>query len=200
MLVAALERLNRRDDIDVIIVARGGGSLEDLWAFNDESGRAIAASRIPVVTGVGHETDITIADLAADLRAPTPAPPRLLPDAAELAASVEVMAATLVDGMMARITARRQDLQRAERLLRIYDPRRVLAQHRQRLDDQLRRAVAAMEHRSAIRRARLAGLDASLVALDPGLCWRAGMLVFAMASPAPCSAACGTPSVIRRLS
>lgn len=170
MLVAALERLNRRDDIDVIIVARGGGSLEDLWAFNDERvARAIAASRIPVVTGVGHETDITIADLAADLRAPTPsaAAAAVVPDAAELAASVEVMAATLVDGMMSRITARRQDLQRAERLLRIYDPRRVLAQHRQRLDDQLRRAVAAMEHRSAIRRARLAGLDASLVALDP---------------------------------
>lgn len=169
MLVAALERLNRVDDIDVIVVARGGGSLEDLWAFNDERvARAIAASRVPVVTGVGHETDITIADLAADLRAPTPsaAAAAVVPDAAELAASVEVMAAELAQIVTARIGAEHQELGREERLLRIYDPRRRLAQHRQRLDEQLRRAVSAVQHKGAMRRAHLASLRASLAALD----------------------------------
>ena len=72
-IVRALDRLNRRDDIDVIWVCRGGGSIEDLWAFNDEGvARAIVASRVPVISGVGHEIDFTIADFAADLRAPTP--------------------------------------------------------------------------------------------------------------------------------
>src|SRR5690606_21197765 len=72
-IVAALERAARRRDCEVLLVVRGGGSIEDLWAFNDEAvARAIAASPVPVVAGVGHETDFTIADFVADLRAPTP--------------------------------------------------------------------------------------------------------------------------------
>ena len=75
-IVRAIETANRRDECDVLIVGRGGGSLEDLWSFNDERvARAIFASRIPIVSAVGHETDVTIADFVADLRAPTLPPP-----------------------------------------------------------------------------------------------------------------------------
>jgi len=168
-LVAALERLNRRDDIDVVIVARGGGSLEDLWAFNSEEvARAIAASRAPVITGVGHETDVTIADLVADLRAPTPsaAAAVAVPDAAELAGAVEAMARDVVDLTAACLAQQREALERDNRLLRAHDPRRALAQQRQRLDDQLRRALAAMQHRTEVRRVHLARQQGSLAALD----------------------------------
>ena len=72
-IIAALKRLYQRDDLDAIIVARGGGSIEDLWCFNDEAvARTIAQSPIPIVSGVGHEVDFTIADFVADVRAPTP--------------------------------------------------------------------------------------------------------------------------------
>ncbi|NIQ93201.1 MAG: exodeoxyribonuclease VII large subunit, partial [Desulfuromonadales bacterium] len=72
-IAAAIQTMNRVPDLDVMIVGRGGGSIEDLWAFNEEKvARAIAASKIPVVSAVGHEVDFTIADFVADLRAPTP--------------------------------------------------------------------------------------------------------------------------------
>jgi exodeoxyribonuclease VII large subunit len=72
-IISALNQLNQLPDLDLIILARGGGSIEDLWAFNDENvARAIYNSRVPVISGIGHETDFTIADFVADLRAPTP--------------------------------------------------------------------------------------------------------------------------------
>jgi exodeoxyribonuclease VII large subunit len=111
-IAAAIETLNRwsreRAAIDAIILARGGGSIEDLWPFNDELvARAIAASQTPVVTGVGHETDFTIADFVADLRAPTPtgAATLIVPEARELRADIDGLGAAAAARMADRLIA-----------------------------------------------------------------------------------------------
>ena len=105
-IVRAIETANRRDECDVLIVGRGGGSLEDLWSFNDERvARAIFASRIPIVSAVGHETDVTIADFVADLRAPTPSAAAELVSRNQLAvapAAVTAAAAGDGDGLLRR--------------------------------------------------------------------------------------------------
>jgi len=166
--IAAVNRLPT--PIDVLVVARGGGSLEDLWAFNEEPVvRAIAASRIPVVSGVGHEIDVTLADLVADLRALTPS------EAAE-----RVVPA--VDDILGRLRGRQQQMAAALRN-RLADARRrlvALADRRvirkpfdrlheleQQLDQWSSRANRAMEHRVTQARQTAAGLSARLESLSP---------------------------------
>ncbi|TET49436.1 MAG: exodeoxyribonuclease VII large subunit [Anaerolineales bacterium] len=169
-IVAALEALQAQGEADVIIVARGGGSLEDLWAFNDERvARAIAASPIPIVCGVGHETDYSLADFAADVRAPTPsaAAELVTPDQLELKALLAGLAAALADSTLSSTAARRWRLIEFARALRHLSPATQLAQARQRVDDMQGRAAAAMRHNLALRRERLIGVVAQLGGVSP---------------------------------
>lgn len=169
-LARALRQLNRLGNVDVILLARGGGSIEDLWAFNDEGlARAVAASRVPVVTGVGHETDFTIVDFVADQRAPTPtaAAALVVPDIEELRQQIEARCALLGDLAAQRLARWRTQLAQQERLLRLHDPRRRLAEQRQRIDDLLRRALAAVDGRIGLSRTHVSGQTARLRALDP---------------------------------
>lgn len=169
-LVRALSRLKAEPDLDLVIVARGGGSIEDLWAFNDERVvRAVAACPVPVIAGVGHETDYTLTDLVADYRAPTPsaAAAAAVPDGGELRGQIAGAMARLAQIMSDRLERGRAALQGQERLLRLHDPRRRLAEYRQRVDDLARRLRAATEHGLTLRRGRLERCLASLQALNP---------------------------------
>jgi len=159
-LLAALDRANRRAECDVLIVGRGGGSLEDLWAFNDEAlARRIADSEIPVVSAVGHEVDFTIADFAADLRAPTPsgAAELVVPDSAEWLRNFEVFEQRL--GRLGRrlLEEREQTLDWLERRLLQQSPEATLVRQQQSLEDYGRRLRDLMhkrllETRNALRR------------------------------------------------
>lgn len=169
-IVRALERLNQRDDLDAILVCRGGGSLEDLWAFNDEGvARAIAASRVPVVSGVGHETDFTIADFAADVRAPTPsaAAEVVTPDVAELRAGLDRLTRHLDRALTDYIDSQRGALAEQERALRSHSPLTQIRSYRQRIDDWQERMSAAQRGRFALLRERIAAREKALVAASP---------------------------------
>ncbi len=169
-IVRALNKLNRIVKPDIIILARGGGSLEDLWAFNDERVvRAVASSAAPVITGIGHETDFTLCDFAADLRAPTPtgAAVMAVPDMADLRGELR-SAFTLLDGILhTRLDASRQRLMDIRRRLDQLSPRRQVQNGRQRLDDMQERMARALAAYEQLRRARLDGLQQRLHALNP---------------------------------
>jgi len=169
-IVRAIQRLNDAGCCDVILVARGGGSLEELWAFNDERVvRAIAASPTPVVSGIGHEIDYTLADFAADVRAPTPsaAAEIITPDINDLRLQVDAMSLTLTETMQARLTRARASLSTLQRALRLLSPFNQLARQRERLDEARTRLAAALAHRLAVLRLRLDGLRARLAGVGP---------------------------------
>lgn len=169
-IVRSLAMLNTQNAVDVIIVARGGGSLEDLWAFNDESVvRAIADSGIPVITGIGHETDITLSDFAADVRAATPtaAAEQAVPDAAELREQLSVVANELVYTSQQTCAAARARLQDGARRLELQSPLWRVRSGRQRMDELQARLFKDQAHRMQLLHSHLVNLQRRLVNLGP---------------------------------
>ncbi|MCW5864394.1 MAG: exodeoxyribonuclease VII large subunit [Anaerolineae bacterium] len=169
-IVRALQRLDQRDDIDVILLARGGGSIEDLWAFNDERvARAIFAARHPIISGIGHETDFTIADFVADLRAPTPsaAAELAVPDLSGVGPALAEMRATLTAAIGGALAARREALRARAQWLTLLSPQRLLDSDRQRVDMLAGRLAGSVARGLERRRGRLAVAGSSLMAFNP---------------------------------
>jgi exodeoxyribonuclease VII large subunit len=169
-IVAALELAARRAECDVLILARGGGSLEDLWSFNDERlARAIVASPIPIITGVGHEIDFTIADFAADVRAPTPsaAAELVVPDAEEWLNAFVQFATRLQRCMNRRLEEHRARLRWLMGRSALASPAARLSAQAQKLDELEQSLVRAMRRRLQERRERLRWLTGRAALTSP---------------------------------
>jgi len=183
-LVAALDLANERAECDVLILARGGGSLEDLQAFNAEAlARAIRRSAIPVVTGIGHEIDLSIADLAADRRGATPSAAAELvsPSAQHLAQRVRAYRQRLETALMRELAVRRQGFAAAERHLRLLHPLGRLRRRQQRVEALQRRLATAVERRLVAARGRLDPLALRVRGASPqGELARRGLIVDAL--------------------
>ncbi len=194
-IVAALGALNRRG-VDVILLARGGGSLEDLWAFNDERVvRSVVESAAPVVTGVGHETDFTLSDFAADLRAPTPTGAAVLatPDKADLAVELNRTLRQLDSAFLEEVSLRRRALNETLGLLERNSPRWRVSNDRQRLDALAERLQRNMLHNLALRRVMTDSARSHLQALNPLAVLQRGFAVVSRAGEIVRSAAQLTP-------
>lgn len=169
-LVKAIQSLNRLKP-DVILIARGGGSIEDLWAFNDERVvRAVAASEVPVIAGVGHETDFTLCDFAADLRAPTPTA------AAELATQITLedlefqlstFRSRLVSSTLDLIAEQKAVLSSLASELRYLSPARRIQSETQRVDELSRRMLSSLIHGIQLQSSHIKGMTSRLEALSP---------------------------------
>ncbi len=169
-IAAALRRLGARRDLDVLIAARGGGSLEDLWAFNEEAvARAIAASPIPVVSAVGHETDVTIADFVADLRSPTPsaAAEMVVARRDELLQRVDELSARGRAAIQQTLSVRRDRVEMLRRHLQLLSPAAQLARQAERLQGLRQRLTAGWTLSRTVRNERLARAAAKLDSLSP---------------------------------
>lgn len=169
-IVQSIRLADEHSAADVIIVGRGGGSLEDLWGFNDESVvRAIYACRTPIVSAVGHETDFTLADLAADLRAPTPSAAMevILPDRDELLDRIENMADAIASSMRSTISRRQSELDGITRSVSLRFPERMINERWQTLDILQERMTNSYRNTVMRSDARLAELSGRLNTLSP---------------------------------
>ena len=166
----ALALAIQRNECDVLVLGRGGGSLEDLWAFNDEAlVRAVADSPIPVVSAVGHEVDVSLCDFAADVRAPTPsaAAELISPDGDALLARVGVLGRRQRHLMVQNLRGQRQRLEGLARRLHARHPNRQLEQTRQQVDELQARMARTLNHRLALLRGRWQPLDVRLRQQSP---------------------------------
>lgn len=169
-IVTAIRRLNAHTDVEVILLIRGGGSIEDLWCFNDERvARAVAASNIPIISGVGHETDFTIVDFVADYRAPTPSAAAEIatPEIAELREGVRRLSDTLYLLIDDKLTGMRADLNTTQRTLGYVSPSNRLRSARQRVDDISARMLSLQNQRIALLRERVKGRADALNSANP---------------------------------
>ena len=169
-IVRALERLNRRANVDVIILARGGGSLEDLWSFNDEGvARAVADSRIPVISGIGHEIDFTIVDFVADLRAPTPSAAAELatPNRDDLLLDIDRLRSLLAGEMGDALSDRERDLRRLQSALRFTAPLKTVQLARRRVDEKREQLARTQRLQLQQWRERLLHSSRALEAANP---------------------------------
>ncbi len=170
-IVEAIRRLNEHGGAEVLLVGRGGGSMEDLWPFNEEKvARAIAASRVPVISCVGHETDFTIADFVADVRAATPsmAAELAVPVRGELSEARRAMTARLVRALAAGQALRRSRFERLASSRVLTNPAEALiVPRREKLDAQTGRLTSAMAGTMRLREAKLAELSRTLTAVGP---------------------------------
>jgi exodeoxyribonuclease VII large subunit len=169
-IVQAIETANQRNECDILILARGGGSLEDLWPFNEEIvARAIYNSKLPIISGIGHEVDFTIADYVADKRAPTPsaAAEMITPDSSELQHVIARYEQRLTRFIQQKILGGKQQLAWMQKHLLQQHPKRRLAEQAQRLDHAEMTLINSMIMQLTTWRNKLANAAAKLEALSP---------------------------------
>lgn len=169
-LISGIRYFNDTGSADVIIIGRGGGSIEDLWAFNDENlAKTVCASEIPVISAVGHETDFTICDFAADLRAPTPsaAAELAVPDTAELKHKINNIISRESAVLLQMISAKRETLARYEKSRYLSSPGHMIDDRRMALVLSSERLMTSAAHVNEIKKHALSALSGKLEALSP---------------------------------
>ncbi|MCQ6558148.1 exodeoxyribonuclease VII large subunit [Paenibacillus mendelii] len=170
-IVKAIQIMNRMAEVDVLIVGRGGGSLEELWAFNEEAvARSIIASSIPVISAVGHETDFTIADFVSDLRAATPtaAAELAVPNIAELKSGISQLRTRLYQSLRTSAMRRKERLDRVRRSPIFMNPRKYMLQQAERLDRLKERLEQRTLRKAERSRDKLLRLQGALAGAHPG--------------------------------
>lgn len=179
-IVDAIGRLNAYSDVDVILLCRGGGSIEDLWAFNNEEvARAVAGSRIPIITGVGHDTDFTIVDFVSDERAPTPSAAAELatPDISEMREQFGRLYEALIGLTYDQILNRRTRLESLQKTMAYVSPQTTIRNMRQRIDDLNIRLVNKQQAEFNLLKERLQSKTSALEAASPRAILRRGYAI-----------------------